>query len=103
MKWVLFFNDIRDGCVVVDGNSFIASVKLKFSAGCFVDCSDFSDDGWVLGFDVGKVELEFGEWESDGMVFKIALKSTLSGSWVDITKICSKSESSTEMREQGVL
>ena len=51
----------------------------------------------MLGFDVGKVELEFGEWESDGMVFKIALKSTLSGSWVDITKICSKSESSTEI------
>ena len=97
MKSVLFFNDIGDGSVVVDGVSFITSVKINFSVGCCVDCNEFLGDCWVLIFDDGKVEVEFWEWESDGMVFKIALKSTLSGSWVDITKICSKSESSTEI------
>ena len=97
VKSVLSFNNIEDDSVVVDDISCSTSLKMNFLIGFLVDGNDMLGIASVVIFEGGKEELEAGIGDSAGRVFKITLKSTLSGSWVDITKICSKSESSTEI------
>ena len=71
---------------LVDGNGIVGCNGNGIIAGIV--------DGSKVMFGDGKEDLEVGEGDS---AFKIALKSILAGSWVDITKICSKCESSTEI------